>query len=128
LSGSPFYARIKADVMAVAWLIPEGRVVTYGDVGAHLDVVPRHIAYILARLEPPASDAFSCHRVVGKDGVVRDAAQRAALESDGVIISASGAIADFEVARITLTEIQGMIPPQVRPPDAPVSKPRTRRA
>jgi hypothetical protein len=51
MAKSPFFARIKADVLTIVASIPEGSVVTFRDIGAHLDVMPRHVAYILKMLD-----------------------------------------------------------------------------
>ncbi len=51
MAKSPFFARIKADVLMTVASIPEGGVVTFRDIGAHLDVMPRHVAYILKMLD-----------------------------------------------------------------------------
>jgi len=44
------FARIKGEVFAVTWAVPEGRVTTYATVGEHLGVMARYVAYILATL------------------------------------------------------------------------------
>ncbi len=58
MARSPFYARIKRDVLAILAVVPEGRLVTFTDAGRHLDVSPRHVAYILATLD--AAEADGC--------------------------------------------------------------------
>ena len=93
MAKSPFFARIKADVLTIVASIPEGGVVTFRDIGAHLDVMPRHVAYILKML---------------------DAEERAAFPADRVVAKAEGAL---EVARLP----HG-VPRQVRPANAPASR------
>ena len=39
MAKSPFFARIKADVLTIVASIPEGEVLTFRDIGAHLDVI-----------------------------------------------------------------------------------------
>jgi alkylated DNA nucleotide flippase Atl1 len=43
---------MKGDVLRIVAGVPAGRVVTFADTGAHLDVAPRHVACILATLDP----------------------------------------------------------------------------
>lgn len=66
MAKSPFFARIKADVLTILASIPEGGVVTFRDIGAHLDVMPRHVAYILKMLDDAERAAFPADRVVAK--------------------------------------------------------------
>lgn len=47
---SESFARIKADVLAIARAIPPGRLTSFWAIGSHLDGAPRHVAYILATL------------------------------------------------------------------------------
>jgi methylated-DNA-protein-cysteine methyltransferase related protein len=68
LAKSPFFARIKNDVLQIVAHIPEGRVATFADIGAHLDVMPRHVAYILTTLEDAAKMTLPWYRVVSGDG------------------------------------------------------------
>ncbi len=70
MSGAPFFARIKGDVLRILSAVPPGRVVTFADVGAHLDVMPRHVAYILARLGPGEQARTPWHRAVAADGTL----------------------------------------------------------
>ena len=62
--GSPFFARIKRDVLTIVASIPAGSVLTLRDIGLHLDVVPRHVAYILAQLKPEEREGLPVDRVV----------------------------------------------------------------
>jgi methylated-DNA-protein-cysteine methyltransferase-like protein len=55
MARSPFFARIKADVLRIVASIPQGRVVGFADMGAHCDVAPRHVATTLAMLDPIAA-------------------------------------------------------------------------
>lgn len=67
MAKSPAFARIKADVLRIVAAIPPGRVATFRDIGAHLDVMPRHVAYILATLTPAEQAAIPWHRAIGGD-------------------------------------------------------------
>jgi methylated-DNA-protein-cysteine methyltransferase related protein len=127
MSGSPFYARIERDVLAIAKLVPRGRVVTCAAVGAHLAVVPRHVAFILSRCDQMMHHESGCQRIVGKDGIARSTAH-AALVADGLTVLGDGRVAQFETVQIALGDIVGMIAPQGRPAEAPIGTPRKRRA
>jgi methylated-DNA-protein-cysteine methyltransferase related protein len=123
---SPFYARIKRDTLAIVQCIPEGRLVTYKSIGGHLDVVPRHIAYILASLEPSEYARFPWFRVVLDQGLlgkekVNDLGinQRELLALEGVIILPSGAIANFDELEVAVEQLNSGIPKQTRPANAP---------
>ncbi len=74
MAKSPFFARIKADVLTIVASIPEGEVLTFRDIGAHLDVMPRHIAYILKMLDAEERAAFPADRVVAKAETALDVA------------------------------------------------------
>ncbi|WPB86228.1 hypothetical protein [Sediminicoccus rosea] len=74
MAKSPFFARIKADVLTIVASIPEGGVVTFRDIGAHLDVMPRHVAYILKMLDAEERAAFPAGRVVAKAADALDVA------------------------------------------------------
>ncbi len=128
---SPFFARIKRDVIAILDCVPPGRLVTFQDVGAHLDVVPRHVAYILAMLDPLEQGAVPWHRAVAKDGVLSlpkyDAegrTQRALLEAEGHLIAPDGRILSFGHAAIDVAELAHGVPRQQRPADAPRAPPQ----
>src|SRR5512137_2918602 len=101
MARSPFFARIKRDVLAILEAVPSGRLVTFTDVGAHLDVVPRHVAYILAQLDPLEAGAIPWHRAVAEAGTVALKAdglgrrQRDLLEAEGVAIAPDGRILDL---------------------------------
>jgi methylated-DNA-protein-cysteine methyltransferase related protein len=78
---SPLFARIQRDVFAIVASIPKGALVSFRAIGVHLDLVPRHIAYILAMPDQTLRDEIPWHRVVPHDGVLRTAkAQRLATQ------------------------------------------------
>jgi methylated-DNA-protein-cysteine methyltransferase related protein len=62
--GSPHFARIKREVLEIVAAIPPGRVATYKDIGDSLDVMPRHVAYILATLDPVDRAHIPWQRVI----------------------------------------------------------------
>jgi methylated-DNA-protein-cysteine methyltransferase-like protein len=134
MAGSPFFARIKADVLAIAEAVPAGRLTTYGDVARHLAVSPRQVAYILATLHEVESEFAAWHRVVSAEGVFKApsgfarAEWRRRMREEGVTLEREAeAVVDFPAHRIEVATIAPM-PPQTRPADAPPAKARRRRA
>ncbi|HZF74813.1 MAG TPA: MGMT family protein [Acetobacteraceae bacterium] len=126
MSGSPFFARIKGDVLRIVSAVPPGRVVTFADVGAHLDVMPRHVAYILAQLRPEEQTRTPWHRAVSADGTLATPKENAfgisqaeLLREEGVTRDAAGRIARFEEVRVEVAGLPHGVPPQTRPADAP---------
>jgi alkylated DNA nucleotide flippase Atl1 len=67
---SPAFARIHRDVMQVVARIPRGRVTTYLAIGEFLDVVPRQVAFLLARQNDELRESVPWWRVVGADGAL----------------------------------------------------------
>jgi methylated-DNA-protein-cysteine methyltransferase-like protein len=99
---SPF-ARIKADVLAVVRAVPAGRVTTYGAVGRHLGVTPRHVAAVMATLTDEEAETVPWYRVVGANGVVSamkrgrvGREQIARLEAEGIDVTARNVVLDFK--------------------------------
>lgn len=123
MSGSPFYQRIKGDVLTICRLLPPGRVVSFADIGRHLDVVPRHIAYILSQLDPIEREVVPWHRVVAADGTTSSAAQTSLLHDENITLD-GGKVPNDSNAWINLTDIPDMIPMQQRPANAPIAKRR----
>lgn len=98
---SAAFARIKADVLGVVRDIPPGRVCTYAAIGRHLDVMARHVAYILATLADEERADVPWHRVVAESGAVnrtkhgRGPEQVARLTGEGVAVGPKGVVADL---------------------------------
>jgi len=113
--GSPHYARIRADVLAIAAHVPRGALVSFAAVGAHLDVMPRHVAYILAMLDGPDRDRLPWHRLVPRDGRVAKAAQRDLLEAEGFAFHEDGRIAGFPAQLVDVDRLKHGVPAQRRP-------------
>lgn len=70
---SPFFKHIKNDVLLMVQSIARGHVTTYASMGAHIDVVPRHIAYILSQLSLEEQVQYPWWRVVGAQGALGQA-------------------------------------------------------
>jgi alkylated DNA nucleotide flippase Atl1 len=115
---SEAYARIKADVYAIARAIPEGQLTTFAAIGEFLDVVPRQVAYLLALRNDEAREATQWHRVMSDGGVLGrvkyDAfgrSQAALLEADGLNVATPGRVIDFEQRFFApTTENTGVVP------------------
>lgn len=101
MAKSEAFARIKGDVLDIVRAVPRGRVCTYGTVGRHLDVMARHVAYVLATLTDDERAGLPWHRVVSDTGDTnrtkrgRGDEQRARLAAEGVPLSPKGAVADL---------------------------------
>jgi methylated-DNA-protein-cysteine methyltransferase related protein len=96
------FARIRAEVFAAACAVPAGRVTTYGAIARHLEVVPRHVAFVLSGLNEGQAEEIPWHRVVGEGGKVRLPTsegldrQRRRLKKEGVVVSTAGVVRDFD--------------------------------
>jgi methylated-DNA-protein-cysteine methyltransferase related protein len=119
---SPFFARIQAQVLAVVRTIPKGKVVTFADIGAHLDVMPRHVAYLLAKLTPEEQALLPWYRAVPAKGSPKSGVSL--LEAEGVCITNDGVSA---ASIVSVAQLKHGIPQQGRPPDAPLAAERPRR-
>lgn len=99
MAASTAFTRIRAEVIRLVDRIPPGRFTTYGSIATHMNCNPRHVAYVLARLDAAESAALPWHRVVAADakisrGMAPETAARqiALLESEGMRIDAKGFI------------------------------------
>lgn len=122
---SPFFARIKADVLRIMASVPAGRVAVLAEIGAHLDVPPRHVAYILATLPDAEKAMLTWHRAVGPEGMAPAPGQQALLAAEGAVFDEDGCLADFAARRIDVTGLPHGVPPRSRPANAP--RPRRNR-
>ncbi len=99
---SPNFIRIRADVLRLVAEVPRGRVTTYGAIGRELDVMARHVAYILAMLTDDEADEVAWHRVVGQGGLLKPtkrrplAVQRALLDAEGIRVDDDDRVDAFE--------------------------------
>lgn len=134
MAGSPFFARIKRDVLAIAAAVPPGRVVTFEAVGAHLDVMPRHVAYILRMLSAAEKARLPWHRVVPADGRLqtvktdgRGRTQAHCLQDEAWAIDDAGTLIGFAQRCVPVSQLDSGVAQQVRPVDAPRAAPPVRR-
>jgi methylated-DNA-protein-cysteine methyltransferase related protein len=131
MAGSPFFARIKGDVLTIMRAVPQGRLVTFQDVGRHLDVMPRHVAYILAQLGGDEQAMTPWFRAVAENGVVAarktndfGISQRELLAAEGHLIAPDGRILDLGHKLIAIALLDSGVAAQKRPADAPVARKR----
>ena len=100
---SPAFARIRAEVIRLVGLIPPGKFTTYGSIAVHMNVVARHVAFVLSQLSEGEAAALPWHRVVasegrlsqGMDATLRTEQQRR-LEAEGLRLDAAGFIQDSD--------------------------------
>jgi len=97
------FARIRAEVIRLVALIPAGKFSTYGSIAVHMNIMARHVAFVMARLSEEESAGLPWHRVVSADARLSPKMdpdlrllQRARLESEGLIINGEGYIQNDE--------------------------------
>jgi methylated-DNA-protein-cysteine methyltransferase-like protein len=101
MSRSVAFEKIRSDVLGAAASVPPGRVTTYALIGDHLEVMARHVSYILATLTDEEQERIPWHRVTGVGGKIsttnasRHRVQVQRLKAEGHAIRA-GAVARFE--------------------------------
>jgi methylated-DNA-protein-cysteine methyltransferase-like protein len=96
---SKAFARIRAEVIRLVGLIPPGKFTTYGSIAVHMNVMARHVAFVMSRLTAEESAELPWHRVVSADARISpnmDASlareQRRRLRREGLKINAAGYI------------------------------------
>ena len=128
---SPAFARIKSQILELVSSIPQGRFTTYQSIGSHLDVMPRHVAYILSQLEPAAKMVYPWHRVVSGDGSLGvtktnpdGSTQSETLLQEGFAIELGKLSAEcFKSKFIEAVNLNNAVPKQTRPPQLHQGKP-----
>ncbi len=100
---SATFARIRAEVLRLVALIPQGRFTTYGSIAIHMNVIARHVATVLAHLAPEESASLPWHRVVSADARISPnmepalaRKQRRMLCAEGMCIDRKGYIKDAD--------------------------------
>lgn len=100
---SQTFFRIRAEVLRLVALIPEGKFTTYGSIAIHMNVVARHVATVLARLTEEESASLPWHRVVSADARISPnmdaklaARQKRLLKAEGLRIDREGYIQDAD--------------------------------
>jgi methylated-DNA-protein-cysteine methyltransferase related protein len=100
---SAAFIQIKAGVIEITANIPVARVTTYSAIGKHLNVMPRHVAYILTTLSLEEKLELPWYRVVAEKGAIslgkltdRHYAQIEYLKAEGVQFTAKNYLVDFD--------------------------------
>ncbi|MCW1923188.1 MGMT family protein [Luteolibacter arcticus] len=103
MAKSTAFARIRAEVIRLVSMIPEGRFTTYGSIAVHMNCNPRHVAHTLSRLTDEEAKDLPWHRVVAADARISRsmepdlaAKQKALLEAEGMKVDSKGYIADSD--------------------------------
>ncbi len=99
--------------------------------GEYLDVMPRHVAFILSRLKENEKFIYPWHRVVGGDtslGAPKKnpdgKSQAELLRDEGILVSNNKVASSFEQVFISAEHLPSGLARQNRPADAPVPKQR----
>ncbi|MCU0750259.1 MAG: MGMT family protein [Akkermansiaceae bacterium] len=97
------FALIREEVLRLVSLVPKGKFTTYGSIAIHMNVMPRHVAYVLGRLTPEEAEGLPWHRVVAAGGCISPnmpaklaATQKRLLKAEGIRIGPNGQIVDQE--------------------------------
>jgi methylated-DNA-protein-cysteine methyltransferase-like protein len=100
---SSAFIQIKAGVIEITANIPMARITTYSAIGEHLNVMPRHVAYILTTLSLEEKLELPWYRVVAEKGAIslsrltdRHYAQIEYLKAEGVQFTAKNHVVDFD--------------------------------
>lgn len=109
--------------------VPEGRGCTFQSIGEHLDVMPRHVAYILSQLEDHEKVVLPWHRFISRDGSLGSpktnpdgTSQAELLRAEGILVSSNRIATSFELVFVPADQLPSGLPKQKRPPQAPVPK------
>ncbi len=97
------FANIRAEVLRLVALIPSRKFTTYGSIAIHMNVMARHVAFVLARLTPEESASLPWQRVVSADARLSpnmdstlSLKQRRLLKAEGLRIDKAGYIQDAD--------------------------------
>jgi methylated-DNA-protein-cysteine methyltransferase related protein len=126
---SAAFIRIKADVLRIVASIPEGHVSSYLSIGEYLDVMPRHVAYILAQLNTEEQEKYPWFRVVsngGGLGVLKHASgglsQADLLSNEGLDVTENSVAATYQHVFMAASSLESGVAPQSRSTQKPGSK------
>ncbi|MBK1658326.1 MGMT family protein [Paracraurococcus ruber] len=127
MAGSPHFARIKADVLRIMASVPAGQVVSFADIGTHLDVMPRHVAYILATLPDIEKATLPWWRAVAADGSLGTPKRAPDGTTQAALLAAEG-VMDPAAALVAVAALPHGVQRQTRPAITPAAPPRRRRS
>lgn len=96
---SKAFGRIRAEVIRLVALIPEGKFTTYGSIATHMNVTALHVAFVMSALTEEESAALPWHRVVSSDARISQSMppklarlQRTRLKAESMKVNAKGFI------------------------------------
>jgi methylated-DNA-protein-cysteine methyltransferase related protein len=95
-----------------------GKLLVIGQIGLHLDVMPRHVAYILTMLSPAEKDSIPWYRVVSDDGTIsapktaKSIKQIEFLATEGIVVDRAKKINDFETVFLSAPNLGSNIEQQ----------------
>ncbi len=119
---SEAFIRIKEHVLQIVATIPESRLCTYHDIGEYLDVMPRHVAYILSQLDDAAKMIYPWHRVVAHDGSLgvlkrgpHGRSQAELLADEGIAVTANRVSPGLDGYYVAVEQLPHGLPRQTRP-------------
>lgn len=118
---SPAFLRIRDQVLRIVNCIPASRLCTYQAIGEHLDVMPRHVAYLLSQLPDHEKLRHPWHRVVAGDGTLGtpkrggDGRTQAELLADEGHVVSHNAVVFFDRAVMPVADLKSGIEKQTRP-------------
>jgi methylated-DNA-protein-cysteine methyltransferase-like protein len=121
------FARIRAEVIRLVGLIPSAKFTTYGSIAVHMNVMARHVAFVMSRLTEAESATLPWHRVVSADARISPemspelaGKQKRRLRSEGIKINPAGYIqnadAHFHVVGIRRNIRWSETPTAPKPP------------
>lgn len=126
MAKSPFFARIRAQVLQLTASVPSGKVCTHQSMGEYLDVMPRHVAYILSQLEDHEKVVYPWHRVVSSDASLGTpkqnpdgASQADLLRAEGLLVSGNQVVSTFAHVFVAAEHLRSGLERQKRPDNAP---------
>jgi methylated-DNA-protein-cysteine methyltransferase related protein len=100
---SKAFANIRVEVIRLVGLIPSGKFTTYGSIAHHMNIMARHVAFVMGRLTDEEAAVLPWHRVVSADARLNQKmpeelrlTQQARLEAEGLVIDAKGFIQDAD--------------------------------
>jgi methylated-DNA-protein-cysteine methyltransferase related protein len=101
---STAFIQIKAGVLEIVSKIPVGKITTYGAISEHMNVMARHVAYILTTLTFEEQEELPWHRVVANKGAIsasgkltsRHQLQISTLKEEGIIFTSKNCIDNFD--------------------------------
>ena len=106
------FARIRAEVIRLVALIPEGKFTTYGSIAVHMNVVARHVAFVMSRLTEEEAARLPWHRVVGADARVSQKMEAALAEAPSAQLQIGDSMRGWIgiTLRVALLRFFGMAP------------------